>query len=115
MKNEPVAIGVMVISALKSFLLLGASMGWFDLTPQQQDAWLGFASALNLLVDGALMIFIRHQVTPVRKFRKRVQDAINKGHHEEVRAPAVPLAARHTPPPPDVPGAVPADHPYGRP
>jgi hypothetical protein len=86
MKNEPVAIGVLVVSVLKSLLLLGTSMEWWDLTQQQQDAWLGFAAALNLLVDAGVVYFIRRQVTPVAKFpSERVRRAINRGKHHKVK------------------------------
>ena len=105
--HEPVLTVNMILSVIRSGLLMLVALDAFDLTDQQLEATMGFAAAVSLAVDALANIWIRSQVTPTKKFRPRVRDAIKKGKHEDVRAPAVPASAKYVPP--DMPDPVPPE------
>ena len=87
--REPVLTVNMILSVVRSGLLMLIALDVFNLTNQQLESVLGFAAAVSLVVDAAANAWVRAKVVPVKKFRVRVQDAINKGQAEEVRAPIV--------------------------
>jgi hypothetical protein len=99
-QREPIALVTLILSVIRSGLAFSVGMGWIILTESQMEQALVFAGALFLLIDVLATVWMRQQVTPVFQFRKRVQEAINAGKHDEVRAPILPKPV--TPPPSDV-------------
>lgn len=100
--NEPVLTVNMILSVIRSGLLMLIALDVFSLNDAQLEATMAFAAAAGLVVDAVANFWVRSKVAPVRKFRKSVQNAINSEKHMEVRAPAVPMSAR-VPTPPDLP------------
>ena len=98
--HEPVLTVNMILSVIRSGLLMLIALDVFNLTDQQLEATMGFAAAVSLAVDAMANIWVRSRVAPVKKFRQSVQRAINKGKHEDVRAPAQAPSIR---PPVDLP------------
>ena len=89
-QREPVLSVNMILSVIRSGLLMLIALDVFTLTQNQLETVLSFAAAFFLVVDAGANAWVRSQVTPMRKFRKRVQTAINAGQSADVRAPIVP-------------------------
>lgn len=107
--NEPVALLNSVKDLVRFFLLFAVGMGWIAMNGEQQEQFMLMIGAAGLVIDQAVTWYTRSKVAPVRKFSPRVQKAIKRGEHDEVRAPKIPTPVR--PPPPDLPDPTPPEPP----
>ena len=89
-QREPVLAYNMILSFIRSGLIMLIALDVIFLNESQMEAVLAFFAAGSLVVDGLVNAYVRSQVVPMRKFRKRVQTAISAGQSADVRAPIVP-------------------------